>query len=94
MNVKQVETDYSDTKEVPIPFRRTGIFQALKHEENGYTDGYWKTWQSRVNQIEYYKQFYDTKFNSNKEGLNTLYYDKKEDKVEDDVIYIKAALTN
>jgi len=94
VNVKQVETEYSETKEVPIPYRRTGLFQALKHDENGYTEGYWKTWQSRVNQIEYYKQFYDTKFNSNKEGLNTLYYEKLNDKVEDDVIYIKAALTN
>ena len=76
-----------------MPFRRDGVFQALKHAENGYVDGYWKTWQSRVNQIEFYKQFYDGKFDSKREGLNTLYYSELDRKTEDNVIYIKAALT-
>lgn len=93
-NTHVVETDFKTSKDIAIPFRREGRYEAIKHEENGYVDGYWKTWQSRVNQVEFYKQFYDTKFDSQKEGLNTLYYTEVDRKTEDKVIYIKAALTN
>lgn len=92
-NTYHKETNFNTSKKVPMPFRRDGVFQALKHAENGYVDGYWKTWQSRVNQIEFYKQFYDGKFDSKREGLNTLYYSELDRKTEDNVIYIKAALT-
>ena len=92
-NTYHKETNFNTSKKVPMPFRRDGVFQAIKHAENGYVDGYWKTWQSRVNQIEFYKQFYDGKFDSIREGLNTLYYSELDRKTEDNVIYIKAALT-
>jgi len=92
-NTYHKETNFSEVKKVPIPYRRNGVYKGLKHDENGYVDGYWKTWQSRINQVEFYKQFYSVDFDSKKEGLNTLYYTELERKTEDNVIYIKAALT-
>jgi len=92
-NTFHKETSFNTIKKVPIPFRKDGVFQAIKHEENGYVDGYWKSWQSRVNQIEFFKQFYSEKFDSKKEGLNTLYHTELERKTVGSVIYIKTALT-
>ena len=92
-NTYHKETDFKTSKKVPIPFRRKGIFKAIKHEENGYVDGYWKSWQSRVNQVEFFKQFYNGGFNSLKEGLNTLYFQILDEKTEGNVIHIKTALT-
>ena len=92
-NTYHKETNFNEVIKIPIPFRRNGVYKGLKHDENGYVDGYWKTWQSRINQVEFYKQFYSVDFDSRKEGLNTLYYTELERKTEDNVIYIKAALT-
>jgi len=92
-NTYHIETNYNKVKKNPVPFRRDGFFEAVKHEENGYVDGYWKTWQSRVNQIEFYKQFYSGDFDSKAEGLNTLYYTELENKTDNKVTHIKAALT-
>lgn len=92
-NVYPKETNFKDVATVAIPFRRQGIYEALKHDENGYVDGYWKTWQSRVNQIEFYKQFYNSSFDSKIEGLNTLYFNLLETNTEVNVVHLKVALT-
>lgn len=92
-NTYHKETDYKTSKKVPVPFRKKGLFKAIKHEENGYVDGYWKSWQSRVNQLEFIKQFYNGGFDSRNEGLNTLYFQVIEKKTEGNVIHIKTALT-
>ena len=78
---------------IPIPFRRDGILKGLKHDENGYVDGYWKTWQSRENQLRYYKQFYDKDYDYNKEGVNNVFYTKIGEEVNDNVVHLKVALT-
>ncbi len=47
----------------------------------------------QVNQIEFYKQFYNSSFDSKKEGLNTLYFDLLETNTEVNVVHLKVALT-
>ena len=86
-------TSRQDTMNIPIPFRRDGILKGLKHDENGYVDGYWKTWQSRENQLRYYKQFYDKDYDYNKEGVNNVFYTKIGEEVNDNVVHLKVALT-
>lgn len=39
-----------------FPYRRKGIFKLMKHQEAGYTDGYWKDWGSRENQMRYWRR--------------------------------------
>ena len=78
---------------VKIPNRRPGVFSALKHDENGYTDGYWKTWQSRENQIRYYKSFYDKKYTGENDGLNNLHYTPLEEESTQNIHHLKVALT-
>lgn len=48
--------DITDTFETPLPHRIEGEFDCLSHSENGYVDGYWASWDSRVNQIKYLKE--------------------------------------
>jgi len=78
---------------VKVPNRRPGIFSALKHDENGYIDGYWKTWQSRENQIRYYKSFYDDKYTGENDGLGNLHFTLLEDEYIQNIHHLKAALT-
>ena len=61
--------------DVTIPFRKNGVFKALKHKENGYVDGYWKSWQSRENQIDYYNCKYSPRNFYWCDGISSLEYE-------------------
>lgn len=92
-NTSQELTNKSKTINIPIPHRRSGAFKGMSHEENGYTEGYWKTWQSRENQLRYYEQFYDKDYDFNKEGLNSIFFSTINEEVKDKVIHLKVSLT-
>jgi len=87
-------TSKQETMNIPIPHRRKGTLTGLAHDENGYVDGYWKTWQSRENQLRYYKQFYEKDYDYNKEGLNSVFYTKLGEEVEGNYHHLKVALTS
>lgn len=70
-------TIFNDEVKVDIPFRRKGTFKGLPHTENGYTEGYWKSWHSRMNQLDYFDKLYKSGTNYLYEGLNTLSYTKE-----------------
>lgn len=66
------KTTYNDEITLDIPLRRKGKFKGLPHDENGYIDGYWKSWQSRINQLDYFKKLYNTGTEYSKDGLTTV----------------------
>ena len=89
---KIVNHKSSDKKLVAIPHRRKGVFDALKHEENGYTDGYWKEWGSRENQIHYYSCKYDSRPFYWYDGLSRLKYEVLEQSHDDNYHHYKVEL--
>ena len=71
-NINQVPTQYSTETSIPIPCRKEGKYKALSHSENGYKDGYWVSWNSRKNQINYYSKFYKDRSKYTEDGISTL----------------------
>jgi len=44
----------------------------LPHQENGYKDGYWVSWSSRENQLNYLNKYYSKSTDYRNDGLSTL----------------------
>lgn len=59
---------------VKFPYRRPGTYKLLKHDEAGYTDGFWKDWSSRENQMRYWRKVIDGKTNLLQDGLSTCMF--------------------
>ena len=78
---------------IDIPNRRKGTLKAVTHTENGYTDGYWKTWQSRINQLDYFKKYYSKSSGYEADGLSTLVYTKEDEIIEGNFHHLKVQLT-
>lgn len=68
-NCNKVHTTEQSRKKVPVPFKRPGIFKAITHQNNGFTDS-WQDWSSRTNQSKYFKILEKSKTNSKKDGLS------------------------
>lgn len=73
-NTTNITTSYKDSIEIDIPIRRKGVFKAISHKENGYVDGYWVSWKSRENQLDYYRKYYSKNSNYKNDGLTTTDY--------------------
>ena len=71
-NGKQINTQHTTETTIPIPYRSDGKFKVLPHNENGYKDGYWVSWNSRKNQVNYYSKFYKDRTLYSKDGISTL----------------------
>jgi hypothetical protein len=92
-NCSNRRTKFNKEKSIPIPYRRKGKLKALAHDENGYTDGYWVSWQSRINQLDYLKKHYNKDSQYKKDGLTTLYYNMNEEISTTNLHHLKVALT-
>ncbi len=92
-NCSQKVTSFVKEKYMSIPKRRNGVFKGIPHEENGYTNGYWKSWQSRENQLDYLNKYYNKNSEYNNDGLTTLYYVKVEEKCSLNEHHLKVDLT-
>tara|TARA_B110000977_G_C11048129_1_gene481341 strand:+ start:15 stop:1418 length:1404 start_codon:yes stop_codon:yes gene_type:complete len=92
-NCTNSSTQFTKEVAVGIPLRRKGKLKALIHDENGYTEGYWKTWQSRINQLDYLNKHYNKNSNYKNEGLSTLEYHMNEDKESESFHHLKVTLT-
>ena len=62
---------------VKFPYRRKCTYKLLKHDEGGYTEGYWKDWSSRENQLRYYRLVNSGDSNYKNDGLSTCNYRSK-----------------
>lgn len=71
-NCKQVYLPKTNELVKCYPLRRDGTFKVLEHKENGYKDGYWVNWASRVNQLQYLDKFYENRSGFTKDGLSKL----------------------
>lgn len=70
-----------------FPYRREGTFQLIKHEEAGYTDGFWKDWSSRENQLRYYRRLNSGDSEASTDGISSCKF--REVNREEETNYIK-----
>ena len=91
--IHNVSTKYLTTSKVSrlkFPYRRKGVYKLLRHSEGGYVDGYWKDWNSRENQLRYYRLTNSGSSNYSKDGLSTCKYRSNIKIQEDNYIKIDA----
>ena len=72
VNCEIVDLDFSEYKDVKIPFKRMSTFDLIKHTENGFYKNKWKTQATRWNQLRFHNE---VKLNSElirNDGLSTL----------------------
>lgn len=85
INCEIVDLEIDDYTYVNIPFRRTGLFKSLKHDENGFLGNKWKDKATRWNQLRYQNEVSNHVSLLNRDGLSTLsFYEygvNKEDKI-------------
>lgn len=85
-------TKFTPELTLPVPHRRKGKFKCLPHNENGYKDGYWISWKSRENQLDYLKKYYDNELIEFNNGLSSLTYNLVEYKQSENLHYLKVNL--
>lgn len=73
-NTKIVDNEFVGSSGIKIPYRRTGKYKLIPHEEQGYTSGYWKNWKSRENQLRYYDIVNNNKEEYLEDGLSSCKY--------------------
>jgi len=73
-NIEFKEVKSNKVNKVKFPYRRQGTFKLLKHDEAGYTDGFWKDWGSRENQMRYWRKVIDNKSDYENDGLSTCLF--------------------
>lgn len=73
-NCTQTDISHVEDLKKVIPNRKYGEFLTLDHKENGYKDGYWIAWNSRLNQIRYINTLNSGKTNYAIDGLNNCKY--------------------
>ena len=71
-NCNQVRVKETLDKIIFLPNRKQGKFKMLPHQENGYKDGYWVSWSSRENQLNYLNKYYSKSTDYRNDGLSTL----------------------
>jgi len=73
-NVQYQKINTSKVHRLKFPYRKTGRYLLSKHEEAGYTDGYWKDWASRENQITYWRKVREKATGYLDDGLSTCLF--------------------
>jgi len=56
VNCEIISQEYTNYKEVKIPYRRRSLFKSLKHEENGFLGNRWKDQATRWNQLRFHNE--------------------------------------
>ena len=69
-----------------FPYRREGTFQLKAHEEAGYTDGFWKNWSGRENQLRFYRKVNTGKTEYSQDGLDTCNFRERDRITEGNII--------
>lgn len=73
-NCKVEYRQTTSVSKVLFPFRRKSKFLLRKHEEAGYTLGFWKDWSGRENQLRYYRLVNEGVSKYQEDGLDTCKY--------------------
>lgn len=89
-NVKLKSIKTGKVTKIQFPYRRKGIFQLIKHKEAGYTDGFWKDWSSRENQLRYYRLVNSKNSGYTTDGLTTCKYKHSIENINKLVTIVKA----
>lgn len=87
INVEYKKITTPKVLKIKFPYKRSGTFKLLKHEEAGYTDGYWKDWSSRENQMRYWRRVSNNNSEYLEDGLSTCLF--RSTVVEEQDNYIK-----
>lgn len=73
-NAKLKKVKTPSVVKLKFPYRRRGKYLLSKHEEAGYTDGYWKDWSSRENQMRYWRRVSNNSSEYLEDGLSTCLF--------------------
>ena len=87
INCSTKEVNVPKVTRVKFPYRREGTHKLMSHEERGYTDGFWKDWSSRENQLRYYRLVNSNDSNYANDGLSTCKFRIKD--IEENSNYTK-----
>jgi hypothetical protein len=89
------EIGFDETPEinlVTIPCRRKGLFESLRHENNGFSDGEWKTEFTRWNQLRFYNEVRLNHTLTNDDGLSDLEFNEWGLKRDNKVVHINVGI--
>lgn len=82
----------SEVNVLPIPHRRKGMFRSLTHENNGFSDGGWKTEFTRWNQLRFYNEVRLDHTLTLNDGLNDLQFNEWGIKKENKVVHVNVGI--
>lgn len=68
------EMNFEGEKEIIIPYRRTGSFRLMTHEENGFVGTGWKDEMTRYNELRYHNEMTKGYLNNLEDGLSDCEY--------------------
>lgn len=88
-NCKYERIETTKVTRLNFPYRRQGTYQLLKHEEAGYTDGFWKDWSSRENQLRYYRRVNSGDIELENDGLSSCKFKERDREETDNYIKVK-----
>jgi hypothetical protein len=71
-NCEIVKYDFETFSTLKVPFRKNCTFKLLKHEENGFLNGSWKSINTRYNQLKFYNEVRRGKKSISDDGLSNL----------------------
>jgi hypothetical protein len=72
VNCEIISQEYTNYKEVKIPYRRRSLFKSLKHEENGFLGNRWKDQATRWNQLRFHNEVSLNTHLMKEDGLSDL----------------------
>lgn len=64
------EMNFESEKEIIIPYRRTGSFRLMTHDENGFVGTGWKHEMTRYNELRYHNEVTKGYLNNLEDGLS------------------------
>lgn len=91
-NCTQTDINHVQDLDKVIPNRKLGEFETLDHKENGYKDGYWIAWNSRLNQIRYINTLNSGKTDYAVDGLNNCTFREYNSETNDNVHHFTVAI--
>lgn len=69
-----VPCTFEDKTTIQVPYRKASEFKIMKHEENGYVNGGWKSVVTRYNQLRFNNEVMRGHTDIANDGLNNLRY--------------------
>jgi len=87
-----IDEVYDEYSEIKIPHRRKGLFESLKHEENGFTGYSWKDHATRWNQLRFHNEIFYNNDLIDEDGLSNLKYTEHGKRRDNNITHINVGI--